>query len=234
MCATPSATRRLRTGNTPGYAGSWRSSAILGLEIAPYTLAKSVGEISTERRKELRRMTQDHGLAVVGLHWLLAKTEGLQLTSAEEAVRKRTADYLGELAQFCRDLGGELMVFGSPGQRRIPPGATRQQALDYAADTFARALPQIRDAGVKLCLEPLSAAETDFINSCAEATELLDRLAQPNFLLHLDVKALSAEDMPITDLICRYASRAGHFHANDPNRRGPGFGAVDFVPIFQS
>ena len=36
------------------------------------------------------------------------------------------------------------------------------------------------------------------------------------------------------DLILRYASRTGHFHANDPNLRGPGFGAVDFRPIFKA
>ncbi len=59
-------------------------------------------------------------------------------------------------------------------------------------------------------------------------------MGHPNFVLHLDVKALSSEERPITDLIRSYVPRTGHFHANDPNRRGPGFGDVDFVPIFRA
>jgi sugar phosphate isomerase/epimerase len=55
-----------------------------------------------------------------------------------------------------------------------------------------------------------------------------------NFVLHLDVKAMSSEPTPVTELIARHASRAGHFHANDANLRGPGFGETDFVPIFRS
>jgi sugar phosphate isomerase/epimerase len=53
-------------------------------------------------------------------------------------------------------------------------------------------------------------------------------------VLHLDVKAMSSEATPVTDIIRRYIRRTGHFHANDPNRRGPGFGDVDFVPIFKA
>jgi sugar phosphate isomerase/epimerase len=205
-----------------------------GLELAPFTLAPRITDVTPARRRELRRQAEDAGVQIIGLHWLLAKTEGLQLTSPDEGVRRRTADYLVELARCCRDVGGDLMVFGSPAQRRIPAGATRARAADHAADTFQRALPGIADQGVKLCLEPLSPPEADFINTCAEAVELLDRVGHPSFVLHLDVKAMATEEAPAPELIRRHAARTGHFHANDPNKRGPGFGATDFVPIFRA
>lgn len=205
-----------------------------GLELAPFTLAPRITDVTTRQRQDLRRQAEDCGLKIIGLHWLLAKTEGLQLTAPDPNVRQRTAEYLVELARCCRDLGGELMVFGSPAQRRIPVGHTHAQAADFAVDTLRRARPGIVDAGIKFCLEPLSPPEADFINTCAEGQQILDRINDPNFLLHLDVKAMTTEDAPRPDIIHRYAARAGHFHANDKNLRGPGFGDVDFVPIFRA
>src|SRR5262245_5580258 len=205
-----------------------------GLEIAPFTLAPRVTDLSAERRRELRRQAEECGLTIPALHWLLAKTEGLQLTSDDAGVRQRTADYLVELARCCRDLGGDLLVFGSPAQRRIPAGATRARAADNAVDTFNRARGGIADCGVRLCLEPLAPAEADFINTAAEAVDILDRVDHPNFVLHLDVKAMSSEAAPVPQTIRTHAARTGHFHANDPNMRGPGFGDVDFVPIFRA
>jgi len=203
-----------------------------GLEVAPFTLAPRVTDLARDRRASLRRQAEDCGLTIIGLHWLLARTEGLHLTAPEPEVRRRTADYLVELAVCCHDLGGSLLVFGSPAQRRIPAGAGREAALAYAADTFRRALPGIADCGVTLCLEPLSPPEADFINTCAQAVELLDQVDHPCFGLHLDVKAMATDDAPVPELIRRHARRTGHFHANDVNKRGPGFGATDFVPIF--
>jgi sugar phosphate isomerase/epimerase len=205
-----------------------------GLELAPFTLAPRITDVTAARRQELRRQAEDHGLKIIGLHWLLAKTEGLQVTAADPAVRQRTADYLVELARCCRDLGGELMVFGSPGQRRIPAGHTRPQAVDNIVDTFRRAARGIEDTGVRLCLEPLSPPEADFINTCDEALEILGKLGHKNFVLHLDVKAMSTEEVITPELIARHGQTAGHFHANDVNRRGPGFGDTDFVPIFRA
>src|SRR5574341_2397227 len=87
-----------------------------GLELAPFTLAPRITDVTAAQRKLLRRQAEENGLKIIGLHWLLAKTEGFQLTAREEEVRQRTAEYIVELARCCRDLGGELMVFGSPAQ----------------------------------------------------------------------------------------------------------------------
>jgi sugar phosphate isomerase/epimerase len=205
-----------------------------GLEVAPFTLAPLITDVSADRRRELKQQAADNGLEILGLHWLLAKTQGFHLTSPDAAVRRRTADYLGELARACRDLGGNLMVFGSPLQRNVPEGVTREQAVGYAADTFRQAASRFADCGVTLCLEPLAPSETNFLTTCAEACDLLDRIGHPSFALHQDVKAMSSEAEPVPELIRKFAAHTAHFHANDPNRRGPGFGEVDFVPIFRA
>jgi sugar phosphate isomerase/epimerase len=205
-----------------------------GLELAPFTLAAYITDVSPSRRAEVRQQAADAGIDILGLHWLLARTEGFHLTSPDRHVRQQTGEYLIALAEACHDLGGTLMVFGSPKQRSLLPGVSGELAFAWAADVIRHAMPQIAEFGVMLCLEPLSATETDFINSCAEATRLIEAVNHPSFVLHLDVKAMSTEPVSVTDLILRYAGRAGHFHANDPNLRGPGFGDMDFVPIFQS
>jgi sugar phosphate isomerase/epimerase len=204
-----------------------------GIEVAPFSLAGRIGEVSAQRRQELKEQAEDQGLSIIGLHWLLAKTEGLHLTSPDPAVRRATADYLVQLTEACDDLGGELMVFGSPKQRNLAPGMTQAEGLDHAEEVFRAVLPALAEHGVRLCLEPLTPQETNFLNTCAQAQELIDRIDHPNFRLHQDVKAMRlAESKSVPQLIAEYAGRVGHFHANDTNLLGPGMGETDFVPIF--
>ncbi len=126
------------------------------------------------------------------------------------------------------------MVFGSPRQRSLLPGVSQVEAFDFATDTFRRAMPFVAAFDVTICMEPLTPAETDFVTTVGEAVRLIDAVEHPNFGLHLDVKAMSSEPTPVPDLVRRHAGRAGHFHVNDANGRGPGFGDTDFVPILQA
>jgi len=211
-----------------------RELGYTGIEIAPFTMGASAYEISADQRAIVRQQAADAGLDVIGLHWLLAKTQGYYLTTPDDAVRTKTAQYLGELAHMCHDLGGHLMVLGSPQQRNLLPGVTHDQAMDLAADCLRQAMPRLVDYGVTLAVEPLGPAEGDFLLTAELGAELCRLVDSPNCRLHLDVKAMSTESIPIPALIKQHAHLLAHFHANDPNRRGPGMGEVDFVPIFQA
>ncbi|MDH3717021.1 MAG: sugar phosphate isomerase/epimerase [Planctomycetota bacterium] len=211
-----------------------RECGYRGLEIAPFTMAADAQQIPPTQREEVRRQAEDAGLEVIGLHWLLAKTEGYYLTSPDAAVRRRTAEYLCHLALLCRDLGGSIMVFGSPDQRKLLPDVTLAQANDYAVEVLREAMPVLEDSQVTLALEPLAPAETDFLTTAAEAVAVINRVESPNCRLHLDVKAMAGEPLPVADMIRLNAAHLVHFHANDPNRQGPGFGDVDFVPILRA
>src|SRR5207247_10612197 len=52
-----------------------------GLELAPFTLAPRITDVTREQRRTLRRQAEECALSILGLHWLLAKTEGMQGTS---------------------------------------------------------------------------------------------------------------------------------------------------------
>jgi sugar phosphate isomerase/epimerase len=203
-----------------------------GVEIAPFTIGRSAFEISASRRHQVRSLAEAQGLQVIGLHWLLAKTEGYHLTHDDPVVRIKTADYLGELARLCRDLDGKIMVFGSPPQRNLPDGVTYEQGFDRAVEVFKRAAPVIEDCGVTLALEPLGPEEGNFMLTAESAIDIAEAVDSPNVKLHLDVKAMSTESIPIPEIIRNSHPWLVHFHANDPNRRGPGMGEVDFAPIF--
>lgn len=211
-----------------------RECGYTGLEVAPFTIANDAKDISAAKRAEVRKQAEAADLQVIGLHWLLAKTEGYHLTSPDEAVRRATTEYLGELARLCRDLGGSILVFGSPPQRDLLSGVTMDQAMDHAVEVLTAAMPVLEACDVTLAFEPLAPEDTTFIQTADEAVRLIERVGSPHCRLHLDVRAMSSESTPVPDIIRAHADLAAHFHANDVNLQGPGFGDIDFVPIFEA
>lgn len=205
-----------------------------GLEIAPFTISDYVTDISSAKRAEVKKQAEKAGLEILGIHWLLAKTEGFYMTSPDAEVRKKTSAYFAELAKFCADLGGKILVCGSPKQRNVLPGVTQDQAMDYAEEVFSAFIPALEETDTLFAIEPLAPAETDFLNTAGQTVELIERINSPRIQLHLDCKAMSSEKTPIPELIRKHHKRMVHFHANDPNLRGPGFGDLDFVPVFEA
>ena len=206
-----------------------------GIEIAPFTLKKNATDISADQRKETRRAIEDSGLEVVGLHWLFAGPDGLHMTTADDAMFAHTRDYLLALIDLCGDLGGDVMVLGSPNQRSLVDGQTLEGACNRAVDLLGSVMDRAAEIGATICLEPLSPVETNFINTVAQGMELVRQVGHPNLKIHLDVKAMCSEPTSVPEVIRSVdVTDVGHFHVNDANLYGPGMGDVDYAPIAEA
>lgn len=202
-----------------------------GLELAPYTLARHVGDLSPADRAQIRRAVEAGGIRVVGLHWLLARTEGLYLNDPDPETRERAVRYLLDEIDLCADLGGEVLVLGSPEQRNPRGGLSSADAWAHTVDAMRRCGERAAERGVVFCIEPLSPPGCRFITTVDEAARLVREVGHPGFQMIVDAKAMAGDPRPIAEQIRIASPHIRHVHVNDTNGLGPGMGDLDVGPV---
>jgi len=208
-----------------------------GLEIAPFTLAESPDRITADEAREVRATVESNGLVVTGLHWLLVRPNGLSVTDPDAGVRRRTLDVVTRLIGLCAELGGKVLVHGSPKQRAVAPGETLDVATRRLRDFLAQAAEIAVRHGVVYCIEPLAPSETAVVNTLEEAAALVREIDSPGLRTMIDCSAAAAtEALGVAELIDRWlpTGLVAHVQANDPNRRAPGQGELRFGPILDA
>ncbi|UCE98591.1 MAG: sugar phosphate isomerase/epimerase [Planctomycetota bacterium] len=207
-----------------------------GIEIAAFTLVKEgVQEITPAHRKEMEATMKDAGIECAGLHWLLAPPpKGLHFTTGDEPTRKKSIKYLEELIDFCGDVGGTVMIFGSPKQRSTV-GTSIDEAKKYFADGLAKVADHAKSRGVKILVEPLDTGQTDVVNRMAEALEIVKRVKHPAIELMFDFHNTGNETEAFDVLIKRFHKHIFHIHVQemDGKHLGGGSGVNDYVKAFQ-
>lgn len=207
-----------------------------GLEIAPFTLSGEPHLLAPDRRAGIRTAAASAGIAITGLHYLMLAPTGLSITSADGNQRARTIDVMRRLCDLAGDLGGRVLVHGSPAQRRLEPGK-EAEGRKWGAECFAAVAAAASEAGVTYCIEPLAPPDNDFIHTVEEAAAIVRAVANPALKTMVDCAAAGrAEAQSIPDLLRQWLPTGliGHVHFNDPNRRGPGEGDLAFAPILRA
>ena len=204
------------------------------VELAPETLRTSLIEPDYSLRAQILQVARAHGLRIIGFNSILLHAPDLALVTRDRAQRERSSHMLVALIELTDEWRGPIVVVGSPRHRRRPEGATFDEATDLFIEGLRPACDLAAERGVAVCLEPLFAKLTDFMNDTEEAIAVIQRMKHPALRLVLDVKQMAREGPSFGALIERGAPWLGHFHANDANWEAPGEGDTDFRPIFRS
>jgi sugar phosphate isomerase/epimerase len=206
-----------------------------GIELAPFTVVDDPRAMTAAQKAMVRDAAKDAGIAISGLHWLLLMPKGLSITTHDRAVWQRSVDVMRANIEICAELGGDVLVHGSPAQRRLPDDkAGAAAARDRAIEAFAAVARQADAGNVIYCIEALAAPMANFVNTVAEAVEIVEAVGSSHVRTMVDCAAARAGgDDAVEALIDRWlpAGMLAHVQVNDQDRGAPGQGNDRFAPI---
>ena len=204
-----------------------------GVEIAPFTLCDDVSDLDASARAAIKAQARDAGIEIAGLHWLFVSPQGLHTTTDDTNVRERTTAYMQALIRFCGDVGGKVMVIGSPKQRDVQPGVAYPVAWRRFVTMIHACLDLAEERGVTLCMEALPADQTNFCTTLDEAVQMVREVDHAHFQTMFDVHNARLETDPLPDLVRRHIAHIRHVHVNEMDGSYPGAGDVDFQSILR-
>ena len=205
-----------------------------GIELAPFTFDDDVRNLDKDARSKIRKTAEDAGLEVAGIHWLLISPKGFHLTTEDESVRQATLDFLISLQEFCADVGGRVLIHGSPVQRNLEEGQDRATVEERTLEIFRKLGESAEKLGVVHCLEPLDSGQTNFIQTPGEGFDWVQRTDRPGFQMMLDARASFEENLEPGEELKKFHTAIEHVHLNDKNLLGPGMGDCEFKPLFEA
>lgn len=184
-----------------------------GIEIAPFTLARESGVPSASAIRGARNAIESSGLRFAGLHWLLAKPDGLHITANDETVRRRSWEHLETLLNVAGEFGGGNLILGSPNQRSFQ-GIDHTEATVRLIDGFRHVADVAAGNSSRLLLEALPHTATNLVNTIEEALDVVSHVGHPAIGTMFDFHNVGDEQESWEALVQRYAGEFQHVHLN--------------------
>lgn len=114
---------------------------------------------------------------------------------------------------------------------------TRKPPTERELDTVAGVLGDVAryaaERDVALGIEAINRYETYLVNLASQATEMLERVGEPNVFVHLDTYHMNIEERGFYDPIAACGDRMRYIHLSESDRGTPGKGNVRWDDVFR-
>jgi D-psicose/D-tagatose/L-ribulose 3-epimerase len=112
-----------------------------------------------------------------------------------------------------------------------PPTEQEYANIAKALTPVAR---RAADLGMTLGLEPCNRYETHLLNTAEQAVRLIERIGEPNVMIHLDTYHMNIEEKGFAHGIRSAGKHLRYIHLSESDRGVPGTGTVDWDATFKA
>jgi D-psicose/D-tagatose/L-ribulose 3-epimerase len=168
----------------------------------------------------------EHGIAASGSLCLPEDKMATNNQAGAEAFLIAALDAARALG--CTFLGG--VTYSALGFKSgKPPTEAEYDAIVTLLKPIAR---RAGDAGILLGIEPCNRYETHLVNTASHGLHLIDRIGEPNVVIHLDTYHMNIEEKGIGNGFRVAGKSAPYIHVSESDRGIPGTGTVDWDDAF--
>lgn len=192
------------------YIGGTKISAI---EIAPSKIWNDFRKIDKKEIKKYKEHIETYNLTICSMHSLFYNIKNAQLFGNDEE-KENLVTYFTRLGELAEILEIPKMIFGSPSVRDRG-SLSIKEGIECSAEVLRKAAENTAKHGSKILIEPLTEQETSFINTHKEGIELVNAVNSKGFGLHLDAKAINAQQESLESILDESGQYVEHFHVNE-------------------
>ncbi len=133
-----------------------------------------------------------------------------------------------------KELGGEVIVYGSAGSRNVEAGYSHKRALAQIADFLDMAADHAEANDITIVIEPICHKEGNIIRTVADGLAMAKRVNRKGIKALADLYHVWQENEPVQNIVDA-AEWLAHVHIAEPVKRSyPGNDAFDFTDFFRA
>lgn len=177
-----------------------------GVEIA-------VNEPSDIHAQSIKEELAKNHLSCCSLCGVFGPNRDLRGTSEQQ---ESAISYISELLDLCVELDCPKVigpVYSSVGRAENIPESEKGRQLKLVTQNLNPLCQKAESLGLTIALEPLNRFETDFINTCEQALDLVKAVDSSALKIHLDTFHMNIEEKDPAAAIKQAGSHFGHLHA---------------------
>ena len=182
--------------------------------------------------EQIKAILDKHGMTVslvcTGELGLL----GYTLSNPDDAVRLQAFERIKELIDVAEFFGTGINIGNTKG--RYNDKNTKEETERRTVEGFQILCDYAKPKNVTIAVETGAFVFINFLNTCAEAAALIERVGRDNIGLMLDIFHLHIEEKNLIEAIKQYTPMCYHVHLADSNRKYPGAGGLDFTAILNA
>lgn len=161
--------------------------------------------------------------------------QGFSLVSGDAAVRHSTLVHMQDIIKAAAEAGTRVLagplycpVGYLPGRRRT------SDEWSWAIEGYQRLGDTLVNHGITLAIEPLNRFETYFLNTAADAAQLVEEVNHPSIGVLFDTFHANIEEKSIGDGYRTVGRHLKHVHTCENDRGIPGSGHVEWDDVFRA